>query len=110
VALISLPFVSILFLASIYEAYIAHNPALQLFLDGVAVSAVGLLLSMAVRAVRVTRMQGSQLVIMGLVAFAVGVLRWPLIPVILVLAPVSVALVWPRGGKGKDARRDRGNA
>jgi chromate transporter len=110
VALISLPFVSILFLASIYETYIAHNPTLQLFLDGVAVSAVGLLLSMAARAVRVTRMQGSQLVIMGLVAFAVGVLRWPMIPVILVLAPISVALVWPWGQSGKGSSGDEGNA
>jgi chromate transporter len=110
VALISLPFLSILFLASIYETYIAHNPTLQLFLDGVAVSAVGLLLSMAVRAVRVTRMQGSQLVIMGLVAFAVGVLRWPMIPVILVLAPVSVALVWPWGQSDKGSSGDAENA
>jgi chromate transporter len=110
VALISLPFFSILFLASIYEAYIAHNPTLQLFLDGVAVSAVGLLLSMAVRAIKVTKMQASQLVITGLVAFAVGVLRWPLIPVILVLAPISIALVWPWGRAGGDEGGGKANA
>jgi chromate transporter len=27
---------------------------------------------------------------------AVGILRWPLLPVMLVLAPISIAASWPR--------------
>ena len=94
IGLVSVPFFAIIGFASIY-AEIAAVPALQAFLDGVAVAAVGMLLSMGVKAVRATRMQKAQLVIVGLVVGLVGVLRWPMIPVILVLAPISIALVWP---------------
>ena len=94
VGLISAPFFAILAFASVYAA-IAAIPTLHDFLDGIATAAVGMLMSMGVKAVRATRMQKTQLVIVGLVVLAVGVLRWPMIPVILVLAPISIALVWP---------------
>jgi chromate transporter len=32
---------------------------------------------------------------------SVGIMQWPLIPVLAVLAPLSIALSWPR--KSKDA-------
>ena len=94
VGLLSVPFFAILGFAAVYSR-IKAVPAMQDFLDGMACAAVGLMLSMGIRAVQATRMQRVQLAIMGLVIFAVGVLRLPMIPVILVLAPISVALVWP---------------
>ena len=94
VGLVSVPFFAIVAFASVYSA-IAAIPALQDFLDGVATAAVGMLMSMGAKAVRATRMQTAQLVIVGLVVLTVGVLRWPMVPVILVLAPISIALVWP---------------
>ena len=34
---------------------------------------------------------------MMLLAFvAIGVMRWPLLPVLLVLAPIAIGLVWRR--------------
>ena len=94
VGLVSVPFFAILAFASIY-ASIAAIPVLRDFLDGVAAAAVGMLMSMGVKAVRATRMQSAQLVIVGLIVVSIGVLRLPMIPVILVLAPISIALVWP---------------
>ena len=44
---------------------------------------------------------GCRSVTMGGMAFAVfvaiGIFQWPLVPVVLVAAPISVALAWPRG-------------
>ena len=39
-------------------------------------------------------------IIMGLIIITVGFLQWPLVPVVLVLAPISVLLSW------SDAARD----
>lgn len=94
VALLSAPFFAVLGFAAIYSQ-LKTMPALQDILDGMACAAVGLVLSMGIRAVRATHMQKVQLVIMGLVIVAVGVIRLPMIPVILVLAPISIALSWP---------------
>lgn len=105
--LISTPFFAIILFASLY-ARIQAVPALQHFLDGMATGAAGLLLAMGIRAVRAVGMQRVELVIMGLVIITVGLLRWPMIPVIVVLAPISVWLAWPAvdgtdAGPRKDA-------
>jgi chromate transporter len=36
--------------------------------------------------------------VMAAIIVTVGLLQWPLVPVVLVLAPVSVAFAWPRAG------------
>ncbi len=95
VGLITVPFFAIILFGSVYW-YIKAAAVLQDFLTGMATAVVGMLLSMAVLAVRATKMQVVHLVILGLVVAAVGILRWPMIPVIVVLAPISVALAWPR--------------
>lgn len=97
------PFFAIITLGTVY-AQVKDIPALHNVLDGVAAAAVGLLLAMSVKAVQVTHMRPIQLVITAIVIIAVGVLRWPMVPVILVLAPISVALVWPRSDPGSNDR------
>ena len=87
-----MPFFAIIIVGTIYSRLVAV-PQVHHFLDGMAASAVGLLLAMGAKAVKVTRMEPLQLVIAGVVVLAVGVLRWPMVPVILVMAPISVALV-----------------
>ena len=105
VGLVSVPFFAIIGFATVY-ASISAVPALQSFLDGIAAAAVGMLASMGVKAVRATRMQHTQLIIVALVVLTVGVLRWPMIPVILVLAPISIALVWPKPQSTSEAEAD----
>lgn len=97
------PFFAIIALGSVY-AQLQAVPAIHNVLDGMAAAAVGLLLAMSVKAVRVTRMGTTQIVIAAIVVVAIGLMRWPMVPVILVLAPISVALAWQgaqnESGKG----------
>ncbi|MGE0628413.1 MAG: chromate transporter [Hyphomicrobiaceae bacterium] len=99
--LISVPFFAIIIFASIYSWLIAV-PFMQAFLDGLAASAVGLLLAMGVKASRSGRMELFQFAVMGIVVITVGILRWPMIPVILIMAPLSVILAWRRGASSND--------
>lgn len=107
--LILVPFFAIITIGSIY-AQLKAQPGLHHVLDGMAAAAVGLLLAMCIKAVKVTRMSTLQLGVGGLVILLVGVLRLPMVPVILVLAPVSVWLAWPsQGPGGTDADRQGGS-
>jgi chromate transporter len=40
--------------------------------------------------------------VMLAIFIAIGLLRWPLVPVVLVMAPISVAIAW-RGRTKRDA-------
>jgi chromate transporter len=92
------PFLFILVLA-ILQARLAGSPAIAAALGGVA--AAGLANSCAVGALAARRLRGVGLWGVAAATFAeVGVLRWPMIPVVLVLAPVGIALAWPEARKG----------
>lgn len=68
----------------------------RIALRGVASVAVGMILATGIKLVLPYRRHPAAIVIGGLAFLAVGVLRLPLIPVLLVLAPFSVALAWRR--------------
>lgn len=96
--LLLVPFFVIILIGAFY-AQIKEIEVLHHFLDGVAATAVGLLMAMTVKAVKVTRMRTMQLLVGAAVVLAVGILRLPMVPVIIVLTPVSIWLCWPgRGG------------
>lgn len=96
VALIGLligPFFVVIGMVLAYER-IAGLSWLQAALDGMAAAAIGLLLLVGYRGVqRVGRRLPAALIMLAIVV-AVGLLQWPLVPVVLVLAPVSVAFAW----------------
>ena len=93
VGLLAGPFVVVIGMVMIYER-IAGLSWLQAAMDGVAAAAIGLLLLIGFKgAERAVRIPWSA-VIMTAIVVAVGLLQWPLVPVVLVLAPVSVALAW----------------
>lgn len=96
--LILVPFFAIIFVGSVY-ARLLDMPGLHHVLDGLASAAVALLLAMGLKAIKVTRMQPRQLGLAAAVVVLVGILRVPMVPVILVLAPVSVWLAWKDLGK-----------
>lgn len=106
--LLLVPFFAIITVGSIY-AQLKAQPGLHHVLDGMAAGAVGLLLAMCIKAVKVTRMNTVQLGIGGAVILLVGVLRLPMVPVILVLAPISVWLAW-LATRGDDAGKPEGSA
>jgi chromate transporter len=75
-------------------ARIAGNPVAHAFLDGVAGAAIGLTFATGLVLVPRGRTQIGQLAITILTFIAVGVLRWPMLPVIFCLAPVGIGLAF----------------
>jgi chromate transporter len=73
-------------------ARIAGSPVAHAFLDGVAGAAIGLTFATGLVLVPRGRRQIGQLMIAIATMVAVGVLRWPMLPVILCLAPIGIAL------------------
>ena len=69
-------------------------------LNGVAAAAVGLTGAMGVRAARRSATGLVPGLVIAATFAAVGLLHWPLVPVVAVLAPVSVGLAWRRGSAG----------
>lgn len=79
-------------------ADLSRYAAVRTALDGVAAAAIGLGASMGVRAARHSGTRLLPVAVMAITFVAVGVLRLPLIPVVVVLTPVSIALAAWRGG------------
>jgi chromate transporter len=93
--LLAPPFFVIIGLVVVYDR-IAGVIWLQAAMDGAAAAAIGLLLLLALKGGR--HASGT---VAGFVAFVVtflcvAILEWPLVPVTLGLAPLSVAAAWPR--------------
>jgi chromate transporter len=93
--LLSGPFFIVVGVAAGY-ARIAGNPVAHAFLDGVAGAAIGLTFATGLVLVPRRKSELGQLVITIATVVAVGVLRWPMLPVILCLAPVGIGLAWLR--------------
>src|SRR6476660_4763218 len=87
------PMVLIVILAGIYDR-VGDIPWVHQALGGMAAAAAGLTVSMGVKAGQGLRGPARLAVILLATFLAVGVLRWPMIPVVLCLAPLSLLLVW----------------
>ncbi len=89
--LLSGPFFIVIGLAAGY-ARIAGNPIGHAVLDGVAAAAIGLTFATGLVLVPRGMAHIGQLAITIATVLAIGVLRWPMLPVILCLAPLSIGL------------------
>lgn len=69
-------------------------PAIDGAIGGVAAAAAGLFLGTALKMAQRLKLSIPAFAILGCAFVAVGVLRWPLMTVVLALAPVSIALAW----------------
>ncbi|HEX5508890.1 MAG TPA: chromate transporter [Pseudolabrys sp.] len=100
VALIGLmgPPVVIVTLIGVLYAYFGDIEALSRILSGISSAAAGLIVAMVAKmGAPLFRRGVSAAPLVAIAGFiAVGVLRWPLPLVLIVLAPVSVALAWVR--------------
>jgi chromate transporter len=103
IALLVVPFFAVIGLAAIY-AEIDSIPWAHDFMAGVAAAAVGLVLSVTLKSVRAGIRGIGPIAVLIAVFVAVGILRWSLVAVVLVLAPISVALAWWTQGAKSDAR------
>jgi chromate transporter len=90
------PFFTMLVAAILYERY-GDVDAVRRVLAGIAPAAAGLLIAtVAKMAVPMFRSFGPAPFVLIAVAIAIGLLRWPLLLVLIVLAPTSVALAFWR--------------
>ena len=90
-----LPFTLMLTVGALYSQF-GDLDALRRILVGIAAAAAGLLISTAAKMVvpLFKAGLGPAPVVLVAVALAIGVMRWPLLWVLLVLAPLSIALAW----------------
>jgi chromate transporter len=89
-----LPFCMMVAAAMIYTRF-GDVEALRRVLAGIAPAAAGLIIAtVAKMAAPAFRSFGPAPVVLLATAIAIGVLRWPLLWVLAVLVPVSVALAW----------------
>jgi chromate transporter len=93
VGLMTGPF-AILFVVGLLYDRLAEVPAIQGAITGVAAAAAGLFIGMALRMAERLKLSVAALAIVACAFVAVGLLRWPLTAVLLVLAPVSIAFAW----------------
>lgn len=105
IAMLSAPFFIIIGFATIYDR-IKDIAWIHDVLDGVAATAVGLLVSVALRSARGTFRGIAPFAIAAALIVTIGILRWPMIPVVLCLAPLSVMLAWSTRSGGWLGGRD----
>ncbi len=93
--LLVLPVAIVLLLVSLYARY-AQVAAVQGALTGMAAAAAGLVVAMAVKLAEPVLRRRFWLAapVIVLTFVGVGLLRWPLWPVILVMAPLAIAIGW----------------
>ena len=93
--LISGPFVIVLAVGAAYHGLL-QIPGFEAAIAGVAAVAVGMLLRLGVVLARRVPWNPVPVAIMAATFVAVGILHWPLVAVVAVLAPISVAAAWLR--------------
>lgn len=87
------PMIVVLALGMLYDR-VAGILWLHRFIDGVAAAAIGLTIMVGIRASRRVERRLEPVTILLLLFFTVGVLRWPMVPVVICVTPASVALAW----------------
>ena len=90
------PAISVVVLFIFYQQ-ISQYPIVGVALEGVAAGAVGLLILMAWKTGAELKGNVAGLVFLAATFIGVGILKLNLLVVVLCLAPISVALAWPRG-------------
>jgi chromate transporter len=86
-------FIVILLLGLLYRAY-SDIPMLRAILVGMAASGVGTTLAMGITVATRFPRQAVPILIALITFVTVGILRWSMVPVVIVLIPLSVALAW----------------
>ena len=96
--LLSGPFVIVLAVSAAYGGLL-RIPGIDAAMAGVATVAVGMLLRLGVVLARRVPWNPVPVAVMAATFIAVGILNWPLVAVVLVLAPVSIAAAGLRSAR-----------
>jgi chromate transporter len=89
------PFVIILAVGGIYSRVGDYRPV-HAVLDGIAAAVVGLTFSTGIGAVARGAADRLSVAIAAITVLCVGILGWPMLFVLPVLAPASIAIAWSR--------------
>ncbi|MBM6595144.1 chromate transporter [Microvirga pudoricolor] len=92
-ALVAGPFFAVIGLLVAYDR-LSTMPWIQDGMSGAAAAAIGLLLVVAIKGARSASSSLVPFITLAVTFTAVGIMQWPLVPVVLVLAPLSVLLAW----------------
>ena len=87
------PMTILLCLGLLYNS-LGDIPAVDGAIGGVAAAAAGLFIGTGLRMIGALRLSWPALVVLAGAFIAVGILRWPLLPVMLSLAPIGIVLAW----------------
>ena len=93
VGMLTVPFLVSLAAAYAYKTLLGL-PGFQETMIGVAAAAIGMLLRTGVDAARLSTKGWAPAVITAVTFLAVGVFRLPIVPVVCIVGPLSVALSW----------------
>jgi chromate transporter len=93
--LLIVPLIIVLTLGYLYFQY-QTVPGIQNLLSGMAAAAVGMAFALGIKLILPYRHRADALVFIASACISVGILRWPMVPVILVLAPISVLYFWEK--------------
>jgi chromate transporter len=93
IGLVAGPFVVVILFSLVYRQ-VADVPVFHAIMNGITAAAIGMVARVALAGAAPIRRKPLALAVMAGVALAVGVLQWPLVPVMIVAAPLSVALAW----------------
>jgi chromate transporter len=96
-ALMLMPIAIVLVLAAVFDRF-ADVEGVRGACRGISAAASGLVLAMALRMAQPIRRTAWQLAIAAIVFIAIGIARLPMLWVLAVLAPVSLAIAWRRRG------------
>ncbi len=94
VALVGLlvgPFAIVLAIGAAY-AGVGEHPILHQILDGVAAAVIGLTFATGLHSLTQSRPGLTGATLAAATVLCIGVLRWPMLPVVAVLAPLGIAL------------------
>ena len=100
-ALIGLSILPVLIVLGLGYAYFQFHeiPALQSVLHGAAAAAVALTLAMAIKTGRKCLTGVIPVLLFAAIFVMNGILRWPLLPCLAILGPLSLLWGWPRANK-----------
>jgi chromate transporter len=89
------PFVIVLAAAAVYHHLVAL-PGFAAIMGGVAAAAVGMMFRLGLTSSRGGLRHIPSVAVLVATFIAIGIMQWPLLPVLAVLAPLSIAAAWPR--------------
>ena len=91
--LLAVPFAVVVVIGALYAGLGEHR-IVHAMLDGVAAAVIGLTFATGLQSIAHGAPGPAAMGVAGATVLSVGVMRWPLLPVVAVLAPLSIALAF----------------